>query len=82
MTDEPPTVPRDRHADADRLSRQSLQQGDATGWFERLYAEAASGEAVIPWDRGAPHPLLVNWAEQHRARGARTADAGRGVGHG
>jgi SAM-dependent methyltransferase len=39
---------------------------DATGWFERLYAQARDGEAVVPWDRGAPNRLLVEWT---RARG-------------
>jgi len=52
----------DREADADRLSAAALQSGDPTGWFEQLYAEAAQGQAVIPWDRGGPHPLLVEWA--------------------
>lgn len=51
----------DREADADRLSAVALRAGDPTGWFEELYAEAAQGRAVIPWDRGGPHPLLVEW---------------------
>lgn len=55
-----------------RLSAESLAAGDPTGWFERLYTEAARGEAVVPWDRDAPHGLLVEWT---RARG--TAGAGR-----
>lgn len=43
------------------LAAESLAQGDPTGWFERLYAAAATGEAVVPWDRGEPNPLLVDW---------------------
>ncbi|HEY6738453.1 MAG TPA: methyltransferase domain-containing protein [Actinopolymorphaceae bacterium] len=39
---------------------------DPTGWFEELYAAAASGEAGVPWDRGAPHPLLVHWMEERK----------------
>jgi SAM-dependent methyltransferase len=35
-----------------------------TGWFEPLYASAAAGDAVVPWDRGTPHPLLQAWADQ------------------
>jgi len=46
-----------------RLAVESVASGDATGWFDRLYASARTGEAVIPWDRGAPHPALVQWAE-------------------
>ena len=54
----------DPDEDARRLSGEALRQGDATGWFERLYAEAADGHAIVPWDRRAPHPLLVDWIEQ------------------
>ena len=53
----------DREADADRLSAAALAAGDPTGWFEQLYAEAEGGRAVVPWDRGGPHPLLVEWAD-------------------
>jgi SAM-dependent methyltransferase len=60
----------DDHADADATRRpgESLGARDPTGWFERLYAAAAAGEAVVPWSRGAPRELLVEWA---RARGLR-----------
>ncbi len=51
---------------ARRLAAESLASDDATGWFERLYAAAADGEAAVPWASGAPHRLLVEWA---RARG-------------
>lgn len=47
---------------ARRLAAVSLAADDPTGWFEHLYAAAAHGDAVVPWDRGAPHPLLVDWA--------------------
>ena len=53
----------DPDKDARRLSGEALRAGDATGWFERLYAEAADGQAIVPWDRRAPHPLLVEWIE-------------------
>lgn len=51
------------------LARASLASGDPTGWFERLYAAAEDGEAVVPWDRGAPHRLLVDWAERRGLAG-------------
>lgn len=31
------------------------------GWFERLYAEAVTGSARVPWDLGHPDPLLADW---------------------
>jgi SAM-dependent methyltransferase len=49
-----------------RLAAESLASDDPTGWFERLYAAAEAGAAIVPWDRGAPHQLLVQWA---RGRG-------------
>jgi SAM-dependent methyltransferase len=58
-------VPPDRdliRARARQLSAQALAEGDATGWFERLYAEAAAGTTVIPWADGLPNPHLVRWA--------------------
>src|SRR4051812_48107872 len=56
---------RDRRA-ANRLASEGLAADDPTGWFDRLYAAAGRGEAVIPWDDGEAHPNLVEWA---RARG-------------
>ena len=59
--------------DPDERSRdfatESLAAGDPTGWFERLYASAEEGEAIVPWDRGAPRLLLVRWAEAEEVRG-------------
>lgn len=53
-----------------RLAAESLAVSDPTGWFEHLYVSARDGKAVIPWDRGAPHRLLVRWAEgRQRDRG-------------
>src|SRR4051812_34454608 len=56
--------------DANRLSRASLDAGDATGWFERLYEAAADGDAVVPWDRAEPRDMLVEWAERRAADGS------------
>ncbi|WP_327091251.1 methyltransferase domain-containing protein [Nonomuraea sp. NBC_01738] len=53
---------RDPDADARRLANESLAADDPTGWFELLYAEAAGGDAIVPWDSGKPHPLLIEWA--------------------
>jgi 2-polyprenyl-3-methyl-5-hydroxy-6-metoxy-1,4-benzoquinol methylase len=45
------------------LATESLREGSATAWFERLYTEAGRGDAIVPWDRGEPHPVLVEWCE-------------------
>ncbi|MGC1213242.1 MAG: methyltransferase domain-containing protein [Micromonospora sp.] len=52
-----------------RLSSQAIGAGDPTGWFERLYAEAERGAAVVPWDRDAPHSLLAEWTGRSGADG-------------
>jgi SAM-dependent methyltransferase len=54
---------------ARELASAARDAGDATGWFERLYAAAEAGEEVVPWDRGAPHRMLVQWAEEREIRG-------------
>jgi SAM-dependent methyltransferase len=71
----------DPDEDARRLSGETIPEGDATSWFERLYAQAADGHAVVPWDRRAPHPLLVEWIEQRPdLSGRRTLVVGCGLG--
>jgi len=57
------------------LSAESLAVDDPTGWFDRLYAEAESGRARVPWDRSAPHPLLADWL---RSRAGTGHDMGAG----
>jgi SAM-dependent methyltransferase len=66
----------------DRLAAESLAAGDPTGWFERLYAEAADGRAVVPWDRRRPQPRLVEWAEARAltGEGRRALVVGAGLG--
>jgi hypothetical protein len=49
---------------------------DPTRWFDELYVAAEAGEAVVPWDRGSPRLLLVQWAEEERLEG-RGRRAGR-----
>src|SRR5258708_7714077 len=51
------------------IAAESLAAGDPTGWFERLYAAAQDGAAVVPWDRAAPSQLLVQWAQRRQITG-------------
>jgi SAM-dependent methyltransferase len=68
--------------DVRRFAAESLAVDDPTGWFERLYAAAAHGTAVVPWDRGAPNPMLVEWAQPRTADpcGRRAIVVGCGLG--
>jgi SAM-dependent methyltransferase len=65
-----------------RLAAESLAADDPIGWFERLYAEARDGEAVVPWDRGVPNRLLVEWTHARGVDGAgrRALVVGSGLG--
>jgi SAM-dependent methyltransferase len=69
--------------DATRLARASLAADDPTGWFERLYAAAETGDAIVPWDRAGPHPLLQEWIARRGldATGRRAVVVGAGPGH-
>lgn len=68
----------DQHAR--RLAAESLAADDVTGWFERLYSAAGRGEAVVPWDRGGPHPLLEQWARTATIPAGRALVVGAGLG--
>ncbi|MFG2057250.1 class I SAM-dependent methyltransferase [Micromonospora sp. NPDC048930] len=53
-----------------RLSSRALAEGDPTGWFEQLYAEAERGEAEVPWDLDRAHSLLTEWTDRTRPDGS------------
>jgi SAM-dependent methyltransferase len=52
-----------------RLAQESIDRGDATGWFEELYQRAAKNWDRVPWADRAANPFLVEWL---RSQGART----------
>ncbi|HEY5399909.1 MAG TPA: class I SAM-dependent methyltransferase [Trebonia sp.] len=70
-------------ARARQLSAESVAAGDATGWFERLYAEAEAGVSAVPWADGLPDPNLVAWADAVGLDGAgrRALVVGCGLGY-
>src|SRR5256885_5638326 len=72
----------DLDADARRLSARALAAGEATAWFEPLYASAAEGTATVPWDRDYPNPMLVGWADAAELDGAGRAALVVGCGYG
>lgn len=70
----------------DEIARQfaahAVAADDPTGWFERVYAAAEAGQTEVPWDRGAPNRLLVEWASSSALAGAgrRAVIVGCGLG--
>jgi SAM-dependent methyltransferase len=62
------------------LAHAAIAAGDATGWFEQVYADAAAGKTSVPWDRGRANELLVQWASGHNRGGPlRAADGARAL---
>ena len=59
----------------------ALARGDATGWFEELYA-TAQGEDDVPWADREPNAQLVTWLDATRppAAGRRALVVGAGLG--
>ncbi|HEV2776792.1 MAG TPA: class I SAM-dependent methyltransferase [Solirubrobacteraceae bacterium] len=53
---------------------------DPTGFFEPLYVAAAEGRDSVPWDRGAPHPLVEEWAADVEGAGRSALVVGSGLG--
>jgi SAM-dependent methyltransferase len=69
--------------DPDAVTRQPAgsHPGEPTAWFDELYRAAAGGRATVPWDTGAPNPLLVEWVEREGPpRSARVIVIGAGYG--
>jgi SAM-dependent methyltransferase len=47
--------------DMRRMAAEAIAQGDATGWFERLYQQAGGDWDRVPWADRRPNPYLVAW---------------------
>ena len=71
----------ERRRDMNARIDASLARGDATGWFEDLYATARA-EDDVPWADGGPNAQLVSWLEASRppAEGRRALVVGAGLG--
>jgi SAM-dependent methyltransferase len=67
---------------ARQLAHDFLAHGDATGWFEALYADADGNEKVVPWADMSVNPSFVSWLARKppSGRGARALVVGCGLG--
>jgi len=59
-----------QRATARTIAQRHLTAGDATGWFEDLYSQAAGDASIIPWADLVPNPSVVTWLDYHRVAGA------------
>jgi SAM-dependent methyltransferase len=70
----------DAEQHAANLAHAAIAAGEATSWFEQVYADAAAGKTSVPWDRGRANELLVQWASgQYRDGPLRAADGARAL---
>jgi SAM-dependent methyltransferase len=65
---------------AGRLAADAIAAGNPAAWFERLYAQASRGEAIVPWDRDEPHQVIVDWFRGVYGDGRRALVVGAGLG--
>ena len=59
----------DARARTRALAEEYLEKGDATGWFDALYREAAGDSGRVPWADLEPNRFFVRHAEQTGLRG-------------
>ena len=67
---------------ARQLAAQFTEKGDATGWFDALYREAAGDNEKIPWADLEPNKYFRRWAESTglKANGRKALVIGCGLG--
>ena len=71
-----------RRKRAKELAEEFLSRGDATGWFNAFYLEAAGDINRVPWVDKGVNPLLVEWLnlQQVQGRGQPALVIGCGLG--
>jgi ribosomal protein S18 acetylase RimI-like enzyme/protein-L-isoaspartate O-methyltransferase len=62
------------------LAADAVVAGDAVGWFEQLYREAATGTAIVPWADREPNPQLMEWLAAQDGPWGRVLVVGCGFG--
>lgn len=59
----------DSRSTARQLAHSSLARGDATGWFEELYAGSAGNHSAVPWADMRPNPNFLEWLDRQKLNG-------------
>ena len=67
---------------ARKLAREFIERGDALGWFEALYSQAAGDATIIPWADLKVNPNLEGWLrrEKIQGKGKKALKVGCGLG--
>ena len=56
-------TPEDKRSAVRELASEYQKRGDALGWFDALYRQAAGKPDEIPWAELRPNPYLVQWLD-------------------
>ena len=59
----------DVRENAKKIAAKYSEKGDATGWFDALYSEAAGDYEHIPWADLEPNKFLKIWADKTNLHG-------------
>jgi SAM-dependent methyltransferase len=59
----------DKRARTRELAAEFADRGDALGWFDALYKEAAGDNEKIPWADLEPNRFFREWAEKNGLKG-------------
>jgi SAM-dependent methyltransferase len=67
---------------ATELAAEAIADGEPLAWFDRLYSEAKSGGAVVPWFKAKANPHLEAWIARQTTEwtGKRALVVGCGLG--
>ena len=61
---------KERRARARELAAGFAEKGDAFGWFDEFYKEAAGNNEQIPWADLEPNRFFKDWAEKKGLKGS------------
>ena len=67
---------------ANRLAHEAIDRGEATAWFEELYAAAGDDPERIPWADEQPNKWLIEWLDEQTVprKGVPAVVVGCGIG--
>src|SRR3954466_6471016 len=63
------------------LAEEAYAAGDATGWLERLYADAGQDPARVPWADRTTNANLTEWLDRKDEHRGTALVVGCGLGH-
>ena len=63
-----------------KISKQAIDDGDASSWFEEVYNKSNGSADEIPWAKNRPNSALVDYLAEHKDRKGNAIVIGCGLG--